>query len=357
VDLPAESSLEGVRPGKDNMLLDIPGFVDLQVNGFLGVDFGSTDLSEADLRHAWRALIARGTVGFLATMITGPDAVYARNLPMMARLMAEPEFEGHALGIHLEGPFISAEPGAVGAHDPRWVRRPDPDLFRRLVAWGGGQVRLLTLAAEVPGAAEIAGLATKEGIAVSIGHSLFGGDDLERLYAAGARSLTHLGNGLPNVLPRHPNPIWDGLADDRFTAMVIADGHHLPASVLAVIRRSRSADGLVVVSDAAPVAGLPPGEYDVLGNRAVLEPSGRLYNPEKACLVGSTATMLQCMNHLAAQGVYSLDDLLTVGFYNPLRLIGLTPAQVRPALGVALECADGRFRLRLRDPDMPCRML
>jgi N-acetylglucosamine-6-phosphate deacetylase len=332
--------------GKGDMPLGIPGLVDLQVNGFLGVDFSSANLDEQGLRHAWRALIARGMVAFLPTVITGSDEVYARNVPMMARVMSEPEFEGHVLGIHLEGPFISLEPGAIGAHDARWVRRPDPDLLERLLAWGEGRVRLLTMVAEVPGATAVARMATEQGDAVSVGHTMFDSAQLDLRYVAGARSLTHLGNGLPNVLPRHPNPIWDGLADSRFTAMVIADGHHLPASVLAVMVRSRKADSLIVVSDAAPVAGLPPGEYEVLGNRAVLEPSGRLYNPEKACLVRSTATMLQCMNRLAALGVYGLDDLLAVGFYGPLRLIGLTPAQVRPILGVALEYESGQFRLR-----------
>lgn len=333
---------------QDPVVLGVPGFVDLQVNGFLGVDFSSDTLDEEGLRSAWRELIARGTVAFLPTMVTSRAEVYARNLPLMAGLMTEPEFTGHVLGIHLEGPFISGEPGVVGAHDPRWVRRPDPELLSNLLAWGQGRVRMLTLAAELPGASELARLAADNGVAVSIGHSLFTRGDLDRLYAAGARSLTHLGNGLPNLLPRHPNPIWDGLADERYTVMVIADGHHLPESVLRVMARARRSTRLAIVSDAAPVAGLPPGRYDVLGNYAVLEASGRLYSPEKDCLVGSSATMLECMNHLALLDIYAFDELLALGYYNPLELIGVPQSTIRRIPGTELVYDSGRFRLESR---------
>jgi N-acetylglucosamine-6-phosphate deacetylase len=107
--------------------------------------------------------------------------------------------------------------------------------------------------------------------------------------------------------------------------MVIADGHHLPAAVLKTFFRAKGAAKMVAVSDAAPVAGLKPGRYTTLGNLAILEESGRLFNPEKQCLVGSSATLLQCINHLASLGFASPADLLAAGFYNPLRLIGVEP--------------------------------
>ncbi len=326
-------------------ILDIPGFVDLQVNGFAGVDFSSPQLTKDALESGWRRLIAAGTVAFLPTLITCPVSVYARNLPLLARLAEDLEFAGHILGIHLEGPFISATPGAVGAHDPELVQPASADLLDQLLVWGQGQVRLLTLAAELEGAEELARLATGSGVAVSVGHSLFTAQDLDRMHRAGARALTHLGNGLPNLLPRHPNPIWDGLADTRYVALVIADGHHLSDSVLRVMVRARRDGTLGVVSDAAPVAGLPPGEYDVLGNAAVLELSGRLYNPEKGCLVGSSATMLQCMNHLAALHECSLEALLDAGFYTPLRVIGVPPSAVRGNPGRRIAYTEDQFRL------------
>jgi len=298
------------------------GYVDLQVNGFLGVDFSSPDLTEADFIRACRALLAWGTVAFLPTMITSPLDVYARNLPLMARVMAREEFESRLLGFHIEGPFISREPGAVGAHNPAYVRESDVALLEKLLDWADGRVRLLTVAAEVPGADALARFAVERGITVSIGHSLFDTADLDRMAEAGATALTHLGNGLPNLLPRHDNPMWVGLAHDAYTAMVIADGHHLPVPVLKTMVRAKGADKLIVVSDAAPVAGLPPGRYRMLDNDAVLEPSGCFHNPDKQCLVGSSATMTQCMAHLAGLGEMSEEALMKVGRSNPLALIG-----------------------------------
>jgi N-acetylglucosamine-6-phosphate deacetylase len=314
--------------------LPIPGFVDLQVNGYQGVDFSSPDLTEEVFADACRALLDAGTAAFLPTIITSPIRVYRHNLPLVAGVIRRDEFQGRLLGIHVEGPFISAQPGAVGAHNPAYVREPDVSLLQQLHDWADGCVRLLTLAAEVEGAEELASFAANLGITVSIGHSLAGEADLERLVRAGAIGLTHLGNGLPNMLPRHDNPIWAGLANDALTAMVIADGHHLPAPVLKAFIRAKSTERIIVVSDASPIAGLPPGRYTTLGNVAILEESGRLYNPEKQCLVGSSATMLRCMNHLATLNLLSLDELLAVGFFNPLSLIGVDPADI---------CAESRL--------------
>lgn len=307
---------------------DLSGFVDLQVNGFLGVDFSSPDLTEVDFVRACRALLDQGTAAFLPTVITSSLDTYAHNLALMAEVMAREEFaceefQGRLLGFHLEGPFISRVPGAVGAHNPAYVRDPDTALLEQLLGWADGRVRLLTLAAELPGADDLARCAVERGIAVSIGHSLYTTDDLDRLADAGATALTHFGNGLPNVLPRHDNPLWAGLAHEAYAAMCITDGHHLPIPVIKTVARVKGADKFLVVSDASPVAGLPPGRYHFLDNDAILEPSGLFHNPEKQCLVGSSATMRQCMAHLASLGELSTAELHQVSVTNPLDLIGI----------------------------------
>lgn len=326
-----------------NDTLPIPGFVDLQVNGFRGVDFSSPDLAEEAAAGACRDLLGRGTAAFLPTVITAPLGTYERNLPLLARLLARDEFGGRLLGLHLEGPFIAAEPGYVGAHTPAWVRPPDPQLLARLLDLAGGQVRLVTLAAELPGAADLARLARSRGAAVAIGHSHCTAVDLERLAAAGATAITHLGNGLPAQLPKFDNPLWAELAAEAYTGMLIADGHHIPPPVLRCLVRALGPGRLVAVSDAAPVAGLPPGRYQTLGNEVVLEPSGRLHNPQKGCLVGSSATLLECMNVLAGLGVLTLPELLDAGFHRPLRLLGLGPEAVRGQGALAFDPATHRF--------------
>ncbi|HRR34031.1 MAG TPA: amidohydrolase family protein [Kiritimatiellia bacterium] len=310
-------------------VLKIPGFIDLQVNGFVGVDFSRATLTEESFVHAARTLLERGTAAFLPTLITNHESLLRRNLTIIVRaLRKDAVLARHILGFHLEGPFISREPGAVGAHDPAAVRTPSCEAFDRLLEWSDGRLRLMTIAAETPGADQLTRHAVARGVTVSCGHHLAGPDDIRRLVDAGASALTHLGNGMPNQVHRHNNPLLAGLAEERLKVLFIPDGHHLPEHVLKVFARAAGVDRLIATTDAASAAGLPPGTYDVLGNRAVLEPDGRLHNPEKQCLVGSSATMLACMNVLHALGCFSLDELLRVGFYNPLQLIGIGPSDI-----------------------------
>lgn len=321
----------------------IPGFVDLQVNGFEGVDFSSGELAEESFTLAASSLLRRGTAAFLPTIITCPRALLLRNIGIInAAVEKNGEFAGRVLGFHLEGPFISPESGAVGAHPPDSVSTPDIKLFDELYDSSKGKIALMTVAAEVDGMDELVRHAVSKGVAVSCGHELAGPADMAKMAEAGATALTHLGNGMPNMVHRHNNPLLAGLAEERLKVMFIPDGHHLPRHVLKVFARAAGAGRLVATSDASPAAGLPPGEYDVLGNRAVLEPNGLLHNPDKQCLVGSSATLLECMNVLHKLEMFTLDELVKIGFENPLVLIGMGVADVAPALrGISFAEASG----------------
>jgi len=321
------------------------GFVDLQVNGFKGVNFSTEEYSEEDFAEAFRGILSTGTAAFLPTVVTSPVNVYRRNLPMLARLMDRDEFKNRVLGLHIEGPFISPEPGAVGNHRVDAVRDPDPDFLDQLQEWSEGKIRILTLAAERKGAPEVCRRAVDSGITVSIGHHLALDEEIQLLADAGATLLTHLGNGIPAVLPRLANPIWSGLAEDRLTAMIIADGHHLPPSVLKTIIRAKGVERIVVTSDAAFLAGMPPGTYRDTDHEVVLEPTGRIWNPEAQCLAGSSAMMVDCMNHLVAQEWLDLEALLKIGIENPLRLIGIDPDSI--GLEPAFQYEEGRGFVRL----------
>jgi N-acetylglucosamine-6-phosphate deacetylase len=326
--------------------MKVPGLVDLQVNGYKGVDFSGQELTEADFMWACREMLEAGTSAFLATMITSPVEVYRRNLDIIANVVEKEEFRGRLLGVHLEGPFISAEQGARGAHKAEWVRKPDIRFLEQLIEWAKGKVKLITIAAESEGAEELSRYAVGRGIAVSLGHQMAGEEELRRLVRAGATALTHLGNGVPVDLPRHNNPVWAGLANDELLAMVIADGHHLPAILLKTFIRAKGACRCIVVSDASPVAGLPAGCYNLLGNDVVLEEDGRVYNPHAGYLVGSSATILECMNYLASLGLIPDEQLLTVGFFNPLKLIGADPDSIQPVVEVLFDERQRRFILR-----------
>ncbi len=208
-------------------------------------------------------------------------------------------------------------------------------------------MKLITIAAEVEGAEQLARYAASRGIVVSLGHQLADEQDLDRLVRAGAVSLTHLGNGVPAKLSRHKNPIWAGLANDDLIAMIITDGHHLPASVLKTIIRTKGTERCIVVSDASSLVGLGPGSYDTLDRKVILEDSGKLYDPATGYLAGSSATMLECMKHLASLKIVSSDELIAMGFYNPLKLIGLRVEDVARGRDIWLD--DNRQALYLSE--------
>lgn len=308
--------------------MKIPGLVDLQVNGYKGVDFSSANLTQEDFILACRQLFEAGTTAFLPTIITSPEDVYKRNLTIMASVLERDEFRGRLLGIHLEGPFISPQEGACGSHNPKWVIKPDINYLERLINWTGGKVKLLTIAAELDGAEELTLYAISRGITVSLGHQMADEKNLQDLVRAGASAITHLGNGVPMTLNRHHNPILSALAEDGLVATIITDGHHLPPSLIKTIVRTKGPQRCIVISDASSLAGLPPGRYETLGHKVILEETGRLYDPQTGYLCGSSATMLQCMNYLASLKLVSITELIAMGFYNPLRLVGIKPEDV-----------------------------
>jgi len=325
----------------DDRVFSIPGLVDLQVNGYGGVDFSDPGLTGEMFTAAARRILDCGATAFLPTVVTVPEEIYRRILPLIADVMDTPEFRGRIPGIHIEGPFIAR--AACGAHNASWIHSPDPDLLDRFVEWSRGRIRMVTVAPEVESADRLIRRAVEHGITVSIGHSMAAAFDVECAVEAGARAMTHLGNGIPGIIPRHDNPIWSGLSDDRLTVMMITDGHHLPPPVIKTFVRAKGAARCVVTSDASPSAGLEPGEYTYMGVRVVLEKNGLLHNPAQGNLAGSSSTMMECMNHLASLDLMSPDELVQVCYYNPLKLIGVDTSSVRSTRDVVYDMDERRF--------------
>ncbi len=305
--------------------MDTSGWIDLQVNGFLGVDFSAPDLTLDKVRDVTAALMARGTSAYCPTLITCDPAIYERNLPILAQAMREPDLGEHLAGLHLEGPFLSM--ASRGAHPAQWLAAPDTrrfDMWQRLAK---GAIRILTLAPELGGAVELIRHVSSQGVVVSLGHHLADDDAIARAVEAGASLCTHLGNGIVNTLPRHPNPIWTQLANDSLSACFIADGHHLPASFLRVAWRAKGRNRFIVTSDSAAIAGLPPGDYTYMDSPVTIEPSNRIIvrngaPVSNATLAGSSSTIADCMAHLGTLGDWTPDDLIQIGRKNPARILG-----------------------------------
>jgi N-acetylglucosamine-6-phosphate deacetylase len=195
---------------------------DLQVNGFAGVDFQQDDVPLAALEHAMRRLHAHRTTRIFYTLITDRVDTLCRRLEHVETLRRRsPLLRDTIAGYHLEGPWLSPEPGYHGAHDPALMVAPSVADADRLLAASGGHLRLVTLAPERDRADEITAHLTARGVRVAAGHTAASDADLDRAIAAGLTLCTHLGNAVPALLPRHDNIVQRLLARDELTACFI----------------------------------------------------------------------------------------------------------------------------------------
>jgi N-acetylglucosamine-6-phosphate deacetylase len=297
--------------------------IDLQLNGYKGVDFNGDDLTLDSLRRACIAVRADGGGTMLATVITDRlDRMVARISRLAAFREADADVRDVVAGIHVEGPFISPLPGYVGAHPREHVLPATPEAARRLIDAGQGLVRLMTLAPEHDeGLATTRWLAAR-GIVVSAGHCDPTFDQLARGVEAGLSAFTHLGNGCPLSLHRHDNIIQRALATTGLRwIMFVADGVHVPAPALGNFLRAAGLDRAIAVTDATAAAAMGPGRYLLAGMDVVVDADGAAWAADRSHLVGSTATMRQVREFLAGPlGMPPADvDRLTAS--NPSRLL------------------------------------
>jgi N-acetylglucosamine-6-phosphate deacetylase len=324
---------------------NIPGFVDLQVNGYKRIDFSSASLTPEDVYRVTSMLVEAGTIVYLPTMVTCQMEIYERNLRIFAEVLKDKNIRQHIPGIHLEGPFISPLDGARGAHPLECIQKPSIEVLKKFQDWSEGNIKLITLAPEIEGAIEIIRYAIKDSILVSLGHHLADDEAMDAAVKAGASLATHLGNGLPGMINRHQNPLWWELACDELYGMFITDGHHLPDDYIKVALRAKKSHRFLVVSDMSDLAGMPPGRYEFHGAPVTLAPSGRISLADTPYLAGSSAVMIQCMNKLASLNVLSKKELIKIGFFAPLKLLKIKPETIlNESSKKCLSYVDGQFR-------------
>ncbi|MGO4123003.1 N-acetylglucosamine-6-phosphate deacetylase [Inquilinus sp. YAF38] len=341
------AAIEDVPAGETAWLS--AGLVDLQLNGFAGLDLNGGGLVPETVARLAAVLRDGGVTSFLPTLITAPEASITTALAAIAAARAADPLVAHAIpAVHVEGPHISPEDGPRGAHPRDQVRPPDLAEFDRWQGACGGLVGLVTLSPHHAGAPDyIRGLAAR-GVHVAIGHTDASPDRIAAAVEAGARLSTHLGNGIAAMLPRHPNPIWSQLAEDRLTASFIADGHHLPAEVLKAMLRSKGLDRAVLVSDAAALGGLPPGLYDQpVGGRVELTADGRLGLAGTSLLAGAARPLKQDVALAIEMVGIPLADALRLATLNPGRFVG-----GRGVLAVGAPADLIRFRWAPGDRDL-----
>jgi N-acetylglucosamine-6-phosphate deacetylase len=302
--------------------------VDIQVNGFAGVDYNAPSTPHEEIARSVHVLYSAGVTRFYPTVITGRPVDMAGALRNLARAKAALP-EGTAMdGFHVEGPHISPDDGPRGAHPKHWVRPPDIEEFSRWQDVTEGQVRLVTIAPEWPGAPKYIEAVTSRNVVVSIGHTNAEAKHIADAISAGATMSTHLGNGAHSVMRRHPNYIWEQLAEDRLRASFIVDGIHLPASFLKVALRAKGVERAVLVTDASSPAGCVPGRYRLGEQEVELTADNRVVLAGQDRLAGSALRMDRGVENLMRLGGLSLADAVRLATINAARA-GSVPGRER----------------------------
>ena len=302
------------------------GFVDLQVNGYAGHDLNGLTLDVATVRSLCQALLKVGVTAFLPTIITAPEARMVAALRTIRQACAEcPEVGAMVAGIHVEGPHIAPEDGPRGAHPAADVRAPSVAEFDRWQLAAGGRVRLVTLSPHWPESPAYVRHLVKAGVVVSLGHTSADAAQIAAAVDAGATLSTHLGNGSHAMLNRRHNHLWPQLADDRLTAMFIADGHHLTPAQLKAMLRAKGLGRSLVVSDTVALGGLPAGKYQsTIGGKVELRTDGFLAIDDGTgnYLAGAALPMTAAIPVLVNQVGLTLGEAVALMTSAPGRIVG-----------------------------------
>ncbi|MCT1775532.1 N-acetylglucosamine-6-phosphate deacetylase [Brachybacterium sp. p3-SID957] len=301
----------------------VPGYVDLQVNGYGGYDVNGPDVTPETIGDLADALARRGTTTFVPTVITGSEEAITASLRAVALARrSDPRLARAVPFAHVEGPFIAEEDGPRGAHDLNHVRPPSLAELDRWQEASDGVVGMVTISPHHPGAAEFTAGAVARGVQVAVGHTSATAEEIRAVVDAGATLSTHLGNGAHAVLPRHPNYIWAQLADDRLRAGFIADGHHLPADTLTAMLRAKGLERSFLVSDSVALAGMPAGTYDTpVGGQVELSADGRLVVAGTPYLAGAVRCLAECVAAAWTMTGLPVADVVRLATANPARVL------------------------------------
>jgi N-acetylglucosamine-6-phosphate deacetylase len=305
--------------------LNAPAYFDLQINGGLGINFTSEQLTIENITTVVRQLAASGVAAFYPTVITSSaDTINAACRSLATARHSSTELAAAIPGIHLEGPFISGDDGPRGAHPREFVQAVDTGKFARWQEAAEGMIRLVTLAPELPGAMAFIEQLVKQSIVVSIGHSAASPAIIRDAVKAGARLSTHLGNGCARQLPRHENLLWEQLACDALWASIIPDGHHLPWGFVQCIERCKTLDRLIITCDCSPLAGLPAGKYPAWDSTMEVLPEGKIILREQGVLAGSWDFTARCVEKFVAVRGLPFACVHRLASDQPRKLLGLS---------------------------------
>lgn len=308
-----------------------PGFVDLQVNGYGGQEFNDFELTTEKVLRVSLAMDVDGVTSYLPTATTHSYEMLSNTMRILAAACDEsPQVARRVPGFHVEGPYISKDDGPRGAHPLEHCRPPDWAEFQRLQDAAGGRIKILTLSPEYDGSPEFIAKAVASGVLIAIGHTAANSDQIRAAVDAGASMSTHLGNAAHGQIRRHPNYIWDQLADDRLVASLIVDGHHLPPAVVKSFVRGKTPERCVLVSDLVGMAGMPPGAYSntSIGNIEILDDGKIVVAGQRQYLAGAGLPITYGVANVMRFTGCDLQTAIEMASIRPAELIKQVPAQL-----------------------------
>jgi N-acetylglucosamine-6-phosphate deacetylase len=303
-----------------------PGWIDLQVNGFGGINLSSDDLSDDQVVSVSNQLIHEGVTRWCPTIISSSyDRTTHCIKGIVKATQKDAQTQKAVIGLHLEGPYISPHEGFRGAHTEKFIRSPNWDEFCAWQEAAEGLIRLISLDPTAEGSIEFIERVVEQGVLVGIGHSEASPERIKSAIQAGARFATHLGNGIPAQIHRHKNQLWTLLADEQIWAGVIFDGFHLPLDVMQVFYKVKGPDKLVLTSDSTEFANMPPGVYEtIIGGKVQLHANGRLtiYGSDDY-LAGSSFSLRECIETSIRLLGKPLDEILRMAYLTPSQMMGV----------------------------------
>ena len=319
-------------PSANGRGIAAPGFIDLQVNGFGGIDFLEADA--AGYRRAGEALLETGVTAYLPTLITAPEEQVSAALGEVPKAADGPRI----FGAHLEGPFLAST--RLGTHRASARRDPDLGLLERLLA--AGPVRMMTLAPELPGSEPLIDLLQLHGVTVSCGHSDASAEIANAAFDRGVRTVTHLFNAMRPFRHRDPGIVGAALARDDVVVQIILDGIHLAPETARVIWRA-AGGGVALVTDAVAGAGMDDGVFSLAGFEIEIR-EGVVSGPD-GVLAGSVLTMIEAVRNFHALGV-PLPSALEAASTIPAGVLGLsTVGRLAPGLAADIVVLDDNLEI------------
>jgi N-acetylglucosamine-6-phosphate deacetylase len=322
----------GYSSADDEGLFIAPGLIDNQLNGYSGVDFSADNVTADKIIEAAGSIWKDGVTSFLPTLITNSHENLLKNFRILGdALNTDTNLRESVPGFHLEGPYLSPEPGFYGCHPVDLLRKPSWKEFSEYQEAAGGKIIQVTISPELEGAMEFIKLCTRNGVVISIGHTNATSEQINQAVENGATLSTHLGNGCANFINRHKNPLWPQLANDLLTPSIIADGFHLLKEEIQVFYKVKGPDNIIITSDVTHLIGMPAGNYFYMGSEVLYSGDGLITNPALNCLAGAASPLKKGVETMMDYTGCSLTKAVNLASGNVARVYGLSDRGIMAA--------------------------